>query len=325
MVSAAAARNILLSMLAITTTMYIAPVGKKDGGLRRKSVRHGYWGPPTADFDWCEENYPYSEGLMQYIAEPWNTLSNLMWQPLSVYTGLRLRKCGMLDAQALCTLAFTILIGTGSFLFHATLRYEAQLLDELPMFGFALHTAWYGHHRLCGHADATLGGTTSFGSWGCLALFLSLIPWMFLTDRDSTLHALGRVVIILSFTTSFVSLGYTSTKMVEEIQEVASHKHGRDIKLFHSVIFGACVCAIAAWVTDSLLCDVLQDLPLGLPYPQLHATMWHNLMLLTVLGLVLLQAQYRQAFQACGGSRVAFQKETERGRWIFPDFPCFGS
>ncbi|CAK0817702.1 unnamed protein product [Prorocentrum cordatum] len=192
------------------------------------------------------------------------------------------------------------------------------------MSGFVLHTAWYGHHRLRGQIGVNPRGQTSNGSWACLAFFLSLIPWMFLTSRDSTMHALGRVVMVLSFTACFVSLGYTSTKMAEEIQLVAPEKHGNEIRLFHSVVFGACVCAIVAWITDSLHCDAWQDLPLGLPYPQLHATMWHNLILLTALGLVLLQAQHRQVFQVCGGSREAFQKELERGRGIISKLPGFG-
>lgn len=34
--------------------------------------RLGYWGPPTATIDWCEDNYIHSF----YIAEFWNTVSN---------------------------------------------------------------------------------------------------------------------------------------------------------------------------------------------------------------------------------------------------------
>ncbi|KNZ64179.1 hypothetical protein VP01_1058g7 [Puccinia sorghi] len=64
----------------------------------------GYWGPSTASIDWCEANY----AITRFIAEFTNTLSNL------VFVGIAL-------------------VGVGSFLFHATLRYEWQLGDELPM------------------------------------------------------------------------------------------------------------------------------------------------------------------------------------------------
>ena len=33
--------------------------------------------------------------------------------------------------------------------------------------------------------------------------------------------------------------------------------------------------AILAWIADIVACDELQQLPLGLPYPQLHAFGWH--------------------------------------------------
>jgi len=36
------------------------------------------------------------------------------------------------------------------------------------------------------------------------------------------------------------------------------------------------VIAIMAWVTDNLACKALHSLPFGLPYPQLHATVWHT-------------------------------------------------
>merc|ERR1711953_34056 len=34
----------------------------------------GYWGSPTSTLDWCESNYEVS----YYIAEFWNTITNLM-------------------------------------------------------------------------------------------------------------------------------------------------------------------------------------------------------------------------------------------------------
>ncbi|KAL4696909.1 hypothetical protein H8959_002607 [Pygathrix nigripes] len=36
--------------------------------------RDGYWGPTTSTLDWCEENY----SVTWYIAEFWNTVSNLI-------------------------------------------------------------------------------------------------------------------------------------------------------------------------------------------------------------------------------------------------------
>lgn len=89
---------------------------------------HGYWGQTTSTLDWCEKNYEVSF----YIAEFWNTVSNLvmilppLWAAYSAWKD-------KLEAHYLrCHLLLT-LVGIGSWCFHMTLRYEMQLMDELPM------------------------------------------------------------------------------------------------------------------------------------------------------------------------------------------------
>ncbi|ORY06969.1 alkaline phytoceramidase, partial [Basidiobolus meristosporus CBS 931.73] len=86
----------------------------------------GYWGGATSSVDWCETNYEYNF----YVAEMFNTFSSLAmviigelgawFHPRSEY---RYR------------LAFRLIaiVGWGSLLFHGTLKYETQMLDELPM------------------------------------------------------------------------------------------------------------------------------------------------------------------------------------------------
>ena len=43
------------------------------GWVDERTVAHGWWGPATADTDWCEPNYLWTH----YIAEFWNTLSSI--------------------------------------------------------------------------------------------------------------------------------------------------------------------------------------------------------------------------------------------------------
>jgi len=88
----------------------------------------GHWGPVTATLDWCEVNYQFSH----YIAEVSNSFSNLFFICLSIY-GAWLSSRESLPARYLVGFAGCALIGLGSFGFHATLLYEAQLADELPM------------------------------------------------------------------------------------------------------------------------------------------------------------------------------------------------
>ncbi|POW01863.1 hypothetical protein PSHT_12350 [Puccinia striiformis] len=88
----------------------------------------GYWGPSTSSIDWCEANY----AITRYIAEFTNTLSNLVFVSWALYGVKKCRDEKLPLPLALCQVGIA-LVGIGSFLFHATLRYEYQLGDELPM------------------------------------------------------------------------------------------------------------------------------------------------------------------------------------------------
>ena len=93
------------------------------------SHAHGYWGPVTSNIDWCESNYE----VTYYIAEFWNTLTTVaMILPpiigaLSSFTKMHV------ELRYLMPFFMLIVVGLGSGLFHMTLLYEMQLMDELPM------------------------------------------------------------------------------------------------------------------------------------------------------------------------------------------------
>ncbi|QPG76533.1 hypothetical protein FOA43_003922 [Brettanomyces nanus] len=92
---------------------------------------NGYWGTTTSTIDWCEENYVVSG----YAAEFMNTISNAIFVILAVKllsSSIRNKHGGIFVIVSIGIL----LIGIGSWLFHMTLRYEYQLLDELPMVYF---------------------------------------------------------------------------------------------------------------------------------------------------------------------------------------------
>jgi len=91
-------------------------------------AHQSFWGVPTASLDWCEVNYAYTP----FIAEFWNTITSLWLTVLAtfgMYHGLKLK------AKKRVHIAYAALgvVGIGSALFHATLLYSCQLLDELPM------------------------------------------------------------------------------------------------------------------------------------------------------------------------------------------------
>eukprot|EP01117_Protostelium_nocturnum_P010329 TRINITY_DN3710_c0_g1_i1.p1 TRINITY_DN3710_c0_g1~~TRINITY_DN3710_c0_g1_i1.p1 ORF type:complete len:310 (-),score=52.00 TRINITY_DN3710_c0_g1_i1:239-1168(-) len=103
----------------------------------------GYWGPITANVDWCEPNYLKTH----YICEFWNTISNIpmivlgLWGIIYAYQlGTRYARRTTKESSSsneffrFCVgFFFLFLVGIGSWMFHMTLLYKYQMLDELPM------------------------------------------------------------------------------------------------------------------------------------------------------------------------------------------------
>ncbi|KAI1242112.1 hypothetical protein IHE44_0005629 [Lamprotornis superbus] len=83
--------------------------------------REGYWGPPTSTLEWCEENYAVS----YYIAEFWNTVSNLIFILPPIYGAIQTYKDGLEKRYLAAYLCLTA-VGLGSWCFHMTLKYEMQ-------------------------------------------------------------------------------------------------------------------------------------------------------------------------------------------------------
>ena len=88
-----------------------------------------FWGEVDALVDWCESNYVVSP----FIAEFWNTISHV---PTPLYIALGIiytRKYATNELRFVLTFVSIILVALGSIAFHSTLRFYAQLLDELPL------------------------------------------------------------------------------------------------------------------------------------------------------------------------------------------------
>jgi len=92
-------------------------------------IKLGYWGPVDASMDWCEPNY----AVTPFIAEFWNTISAIPMFTWSLVGWYLCYTAGVKEARFRVLLASLGFIGLGSACFHGTLRFSAQLLDELPM------------------------------------------------------------------------------------------------------------------------------------------------------------------------------------------------
>ncbi|KAI1814627.1 alkaline dihydroceramidase [Poronia punctata] len=90
--------------------------------------REGFWGEKTSTLNFCEEDYVMS----YYCAEVCNTVTNILF----LWLGVRgIRDCIKYNHPSIFLATFVgyIVVGIGSTLFHGTLKYTMQLVDELAM------------------------------------------------------------------------------------------------------------------------------------------------------------------------------------------------
>ena len=114
---------------------------------RHASDVSGFWGTPTATMDWCEENYAVSFYLAEFCTHSFtcticvcvgNATTNFLFLYAGISEAMRLKRMGI-SGRFVVAYLMLALIGLGSMLFHGTLRYEWQLLDEVPMLFIICH------------------------------------------------------------------------------------------------------------------------------------------------------------------------------------------
>ena len=112
------------------------------------------------------------------IAEVWNTVTSLFFciGPMLLWPATR-------DWSMRLNLLLLVAIGLGSAAFHATLQYESQLLDELPMIMYIAHTVAMLKSR-----------DVRCPRWVWAAGF-ALSALLFSTPRENNLQIIYRVVL----------------------------------------------------------------------------------------------------------------------------------
>ncbi|KAL6155448.1 alkaline ceramidase ydc1 [Exserohilum turcicum] len=154
----------------------------------------GWFSPVTSTLDWCEENYV----VTHYVAELVNTFTNLLFMYLAAKG---IRNCLKNGHDTVFLVAFVgyLIVGTGSFWFHASLKYPMQLVDELSMIyttclmNFA--TFSYGKSRLY----ATMLGVGLMS----LAVFITLY-YHYLQDPTFHQNAYAALTAIVLFRAVYV-------------------------------------------------------------------------------------------------------------------------
>ncbi|KAJ2516704.1 hypothetical protein H4217_004416 [Coemansia sp. RSA 1939] len=227
----------------------------------------GFWGDVTASMDWCEENYEWTP----YIAEFFNSWSSIAMVILG-------EACARMNPTG--NPAFTLLgrsitvVGIGSWLFHATLKYSMQMTDELPML-WSMSIACY----ICVTTQYSVNKQFIRNVLTLWTLFVTLL----------TAGFSGKVQFFM-FQSSFNFLSLVVAFMCwrgKRELEYANMSHVGD--LFSSGI-KLYLAAGAVWLTDTNLCQYIngRDSTSILPFNlQLHAW-WHVLASLGLVHLVVL-------------------------------------
>ncbi|OBA19991.1 alkaline phytoceramidase [Metschnikowia bicuspidata var. bicuspidata NRRL YB-4993] len=137
---------------------------------------NGFWGAPTSTIDWCEENYVVSP----YVAEALNTVTNAGFIFFAGFAIVHAWK-NKLEMRFLISACGFLLVGVGSWLFHMTLRYEYQLLDELPMIYATCIPFWSVFSELRDGKGSLYVGVSTF-------VAANLLTWIYLKFKDPTIH-----------------------------------------------------------------------------------------------------------------------------------------
>ncbi|EAU64490.1 alkaline phytoceramidase [Stigmatella aurantiaca DW4/3-1] len=166
----------------------------------------------------------------------------------------------MLERRFMAAFAMLAVVGIGSIGFHATLLFQLQMLDELPMLYLALIMVYILVENR---------PQRRWGAWFPLALAAYAVLSTYLASGTR-----GPLQFFL-FQISFASLEFFALARVYLIHRRSQDGAAR--RLFQLGV-SAYALAIVLWLSDIQLCPTLNEtLPArGIPNPQFHAW-WHVL------------------------------------------------
>ncbi|KAI0033968.1 ceramidase [Vararia minispora EC-137] len=217
------------------------------------SLKEGVWGPVTATLDWCEENYQFSD----YIAECANTFSNIITIWFAVY-GARAAAIQGLPALYITSLAGLGLVGIGSFAFHATLLYEAQMADELPMIYCA---SW----ALFVMLDTVPGPSNASRRWSLLAgtvLFDVFFTISYYFYRNPAYHQIVFACLLLSTAMRTVYI----TRFSSAARHIPDAKK-KEANRLYTIGAGLFAFGFLIWNLDNAFCNVLTGWKRSIGWP----------------------------------------------------------
>ncbi|KAF5546758.1 YPC1-alkaline ceramidase [Fusarium napiforme] len=225
--------------------------------------QEGFWGEPTSTLNWCEEDYVISH----YAAEITNTLTNALFIALGVRG---VRNCFKYKHDTVFVIAYLgyLLVGCGSFAFHATLSYPMQLVDELSM----IYTTSILCYAIFTHDRSRL--FSIFLAIGLVLLSISITAYYHYI-QDPTFHQNAFSILFLA--TVFRSLYTMEATLRPTLSDNDASKSSRapllnkearssvrrteviirEMRWLVAMGFITCAAGIAAWKFDNLHCNDL--------------------------------------------------------------------
>jgi len=148
-----------------------------------------FWGPVDAMHQFCEAKYVATP----YVAEFWNAFSNI---PLFICPGIfcLYRGRNQFDFRLMFLWANMVIVGIGSFMFHASMRFKWEMFDEVPMLMFILsglltkddtHACMSGRWKIVVHSVCLIlatGGMYMYLAMGVYEIFLHTFTILVLID-----------------------------------------------------------------------------------------------------------------------------------------------
>ncbi|KJA28533.1 hypothetical protein HYPSUDRAFT_177683 [Hypholoma sublateritium FD-334 SS-4] len=218
--------------------------------------KQGIYGPVTATLDWCEINHQFSP----YIAEIANSFSNLFTIGISL-CGLREANVPNKELPTRYGIGYlgVALVGLGSFFFHATLLFEAQLADELPMIYVGSMSLFLLFDNKPGFG---INNSRSQLLLVLLALFDVLFTWSYMIYRNPVYHQLVFGILVI---TTVIRVMYI-LKYTDAAERIPPKKKA-DIANFFTT--GAIMFAVGfgVWNLDNIFCGHLTNWKLSLGWP----------------------------------------------------------
>ena len=271
-------------------------------GSKLTHIDSGFWGTHDAEFDWCEFNYTVSK----YIAEICNVLTSFLYCAAAI--ALARGNAGVVFSPRVpeghclgVMLAALFLTGIGSAAFHATLRYDMQLLDELPMFGIPIAAACALRARgnlatrsvkSARERAAQQRHIAFLVAWWCVTALV-----LCFTTRAWLVHRAMRMVGTLAMCAALILCFTQIQNMAADVARALAAQRATLEKRFSA---GACahfrvatpdfvarlgdgtflafLVAVTGWLLENASCAELRGLyrQYGIPANQLHAFFWHG-------------------------------------------------